>query len=310
MGHPPIDRDAAQADPPARAVSAGRAAAGVTVVVLTHNEAANIADCLRSCAWCDDVHVLDSGSTDGTADAARALGATVHVHPFESFGRQRNWAIDHVPHRHDWVFHLDADERFTPALADELRRVVAAGPAEAGFYVPSKLMFMGRWLRRSGGYPVYQMRFFHRGRMRFKDTGHGQREDTAGTIGTLREPYLHYNFSKGIADWIEKHNRYSTQEAELMVARAAAAAVVDANGSTSTASGGTARLFGSRVERRRFLKDRLWPRLPGRWLVRFLWMYVVKCGFLDGLPGFHYCLLVSSYDLWITLKVRERARHV
>lgn len=292
---------------------------GVTVVVLTFNEAGNVADCLRSCAWCDDVHVLDSGSTDGTIDLARAAGAAVHVHPFESFGRQRNWAIDQIPHRHDWVFHLDADERFTPKLVDELRRTVAAGPAEAGFYVASKLMFMGRWLRRSGGYPVYQMRFFHRGRMRFTDTGHGQREQTDGSIGTLREPYLHYNFSKGIADWIEKHNRYSTQEANLMAARLTGGAAGQVGGGVGgdpppyadagekSSSPVQPRLFGSRIERRRYLKDRLWPRLPGRWLVRFVWSYAVKRGFLDGLPGFHYCLLVSSYDLWITLKVRERA---
>ncbi|MDB5294901.1 MAG: glycosyltransferase, partial [Phycisphaerales bacterium] len=121
----------------------------VSVVVLTYNEEANIAACLRSCGWSDDVHVLDSGSTDRTADLARAAGAVVHTNPFRSFGQQRNWAIDHIDHRHDWVFHLDADERFTPELVAEMAAVIATAPPVAGFYVPHKLIFMGRWLRRA-----------------------------------------------------------------------------------------------------------------------------------------------------------------
>src|SRR3954470_4658045 len=125
----------------------------VSVVILTYNEEVNIADCLRSCDWCDDVHVVDSGSTDRTADVARGMGAAVHVHPFVSFGDQRNWAIDHVAHKYDWVFHLDADERFTPELVAEMRQVLAKDPREAGFYVPHQMMFMGRWLRHAeGGY--------------------------------------------------------------------------------------------------------------------------------------------------------------
>ncbi|HEX8913380.1 MAG TPA: glycosyltransferase family 2 protein [Humisphaera sp.] len=267
--------------------------ARVTVVILAYNEEPNIVECLRTCAWCDDVHVVDSGSTDRTVELARSMGATVHVNPFRSFGQQRNWAIDHVPHRHDWVFHLDADERLTPELVEEISAVVARDPAEAGYYVPHKLMFMGRWIRRAeGGSPVYQMRLFHRGRMRFQDWGHGQREDTAGRIGTLTKPYLHFNFSKGLGEWIEKHNRYSTLEAREQFNRLR----------MPTA---THRFFGPPVERRRFLKERLLPRLPGSWLMRFLWMYVLRGGFTDGRPGLYYCLLMASYELFIRLKVEE-----
>jgi len=266
--------------------------AGISVVILTYNEEPNLAECLRSCAWCDDVHIVDSGSSDRTAEIAREMGAKVYVNAFESFGQQRNWAIDQVPHRHDWVFHLDADERFTPELVAEMRKVVAAGPAEAGFYVPHKLIFMGRWLRRAeGGYPVYQMRFFHAGRMRFEDWGHGQREHTTGRIGMLSRPYIHYNFSKGLEDWIDKHNRYSTLEAMELVA--------------GENTGERGRLWGNRIERRRFFKARVWPRLPATWMLRFFWMYIVNGGFLDGAPGFHYCLLMSAYELWTKLKVKE-----
>ena len=185
----------------------------VSVVVLTLNEEINIEECLASCAFSDDVHVLDSGSTDQTCDRAEMAGATVHYHAFESFGAQRNWAIDNIDMKHDWVFHLDADERFTPEIIEEIERLLERVPSESGFYVLNKLMFMGRWIKRSSGYPAYQMRLFHKERMRFCDYGHAQREEPGRVIGFLKEPYLHYSFCKGLHDWFEKHNRYSSLEA-------------------------------------------------------------------------------------------------
>jgi glycosyltransferase involved in cell wall biosynthesis len=296
MGRDSADDNPSATNPPitpAAEVGEPRTGAGISVVILTYNEEPNLDDCLRSCAWCDDLHVVDSGSADRTAMIARERGAKVYVNPFRSFGQQRNWAIENVPHRYDWVFHLDADERFTPELVDELRKVVARQPSEAGFYVPHKLIFMGRWLRRAeGGSPVYQMRFFHRQRMRFQDWGHGQREDTTGRIGTLTKPYIHYNFSKGLEEWIEKHNRYSTLEAREMFRR-----------TREPGQGYT--LFGEPVERRRFFKERLLPRLPGAWFLRFLWTYVLRGGFLDGRPGLYYCLLIASYELFVRLKTEE-----
>lgn len=269
----------------------------ISVVVLTLNEEVNIADCLRSCAWSDDVHVIDAGSSDRTCQIARDMGATVHLHPFSSFGDQRNWAIDNVPHKHEWVFHLDADERFTPELIREMDDVIARSPSDAGFFVPHKMMFMGRWLRHAeGGYPIYQMRLFHRSRMRFRDHGHGQREDTKGMVGVLSKPYLHYNFSKGLEDWIDKHNRYSTLEAR------------EEFKSQQTASGAGDSPFGGAVARRRFFKSRVYPKLPGKWLGRFVWMYILRCGFLDGRAGLHYCLLVCTYDLFTSLKTSELRR--
>jgi glycosyltransferase involved in cell wall biosynthesis len=276
-------------------VALAPASGGVSVVILTRDEESNLAECLRSCAWSDDVHVVDSGSTDRTLDIARAAGATIHVNPFQSFGRQRNWAIDHVPHKYDWVFHLDADERFTPALAAEVKRVAAAASDAAGYYVPHKLIFMDCWLRRAAGYPVYQMRFFHRARMRFTDWGHGQRELTTGRIDTLVEPYLHYNFSKGLDEWIDKHNRYSTLEAKETVGRL-------------SHPDRSLRFFGPPVERRRYLKERLIPRLPALWPFRFFWMYVLRGGWLDGKAGLYYCMLITTYQWFIRLKVEELLR--
>src|SRR5262245_36203387 len=110
-----------------------------SVVILTYNEEANLGPCLDSLGAFDDVHVVDSGSTDATVDQARRRGVAVYTHPFTSFGAQRNWAIDNVTARHRWVLHIDADERVTPELVGEIARTVAADPPEGGFQVPSRL---------------------------------------------------------------------------------------------------------------------------------------------------------------------------
>lgn len=263
----------------------------VSVVILTLNEEVNMEACLRSCAWSDDVHVVDSGSSDRTVELAKAFGAKTHFHPFASFGAQRNWAIDHTNPRHDWIFHLDADERFTPDLVAELGRVVASDPVEAGYYVPSKFMFMGRWLKRTASYPTYQMRFFHKVRMRFTDWGHGQREETQGKVGKLAEPYLHYALSKGLADWMDRHNRYSSKEAtQALEARREALKFGD--------------LFASdRVARRRAMKS-LFYRLPFRATIRYWLTLWVLGAILEGEAGRTYAALMNVYERMITLKMR------
>lgn len=267
------------------------AGARVSVVILTLNEEVNIAACLESCAWCDDVHVLDSGSEDRTVELARAHGAAVHSHPFESFGKQRNWAIDNIPLKHDWVFHLDADERFTPELVREMADRLGRDPAEAGYHIPHKLMLMGRWLRRAGGYPTYQMRLFHKGRMRFRDYGHGQREDTQGAVGVFESPYLHYAFSKGLYDWLDKHNRYSSLEAlEVIGTRRERMQLSD--------------LFSRDPVRRRRCWKEVGYHLPFRPALRwFVTMFVIG-GVLEGRAGYTYAKLLALYEQMITLKLR------
>jgi glycosyltransferase involved in cell wall biosynthesis len=291
MSLPSPDASAAASGTPRAAAAPGRAVVPVSVVILTLNEAINIAECIASCGWCDDVHVLDSGSTDHTIEIARARGAHIHVHPFTSFGAQRNWAIDNIPMQHDWIFHLDADERCTPELAAALGRLLAAAPAEAGFHVPNKLMFMGRWLRRAAAYPTYQMRLFHRRRMRFCDYGHGQRELTDGAVGTLDVPYLHYAYSKGLSDWIAKHNRYSSQEAHQSMLSAASplrfASLISRD----------------KVTRRRELK-KLAYRLPCRAFLRWFHTLFINGGILEGRAGRTYARLNALYEEMTSLKIR------
>ncbi len=270
-------------------------APSVSVVVLTHDEAANIRDCLASCAWCDDVHLLDSGSTDGTPDIARKAGATVHFHPFPSFGAQHNWIIDHIPTKYPWQFHIDADERFTPGLVAEMLRRIGPNGADrdaAGFLVPSQMIFQGRWIRHSSEYPNYQVRLIHVGRCRFIASGHGQREQSSGTIGTFVHPYTHYNFSKGMAEWFRRHNRYSDHDA--------AEALADMSQPLDWAG-----MFAANpVSRRRALK-RLSYRLRGRGIWRFLFTFFCQGGWLDGSPGFQYTVCIALYEYWTELKIIE-----
>jgi glycosyltransferase involved in cell wall biosynthesis len=262
----------------------------VSVLVLTLNEKENLPRCLGALDWSDDIVVLDSHSTDGTQDLARSLGARIFERTFDNFAGQRNYALDQIEFRNEWILHLDADEVVTPALRDEIAQAIEN--ARFGAYrIASKLIFRGRWLRFSGMYPTYQVRLGRRGELRFKQVGHGQREEIdSHRVGALKEPYLHYGFSRGLADWIERHNRYSTDEALKNV---------------SDADLGFRQLLSTdRTDRRRALK-RLSAHLPFRPTLRFLYMYLLRLGFLDGRAGWTYCRLLAMYEYWIVLKERQ-----
>lgn len=238
--------------------------------------------------------VLDSNSTDETVMVAKRLGARVYQRAFDDFASQRNYALDQIPFKHEWVLHLDADEIVTPALLAEMTAAVAAGRFDA-WRLPSKMMFFGRWLRYSGMYPTYQVRLGHRDRLRFKQIGHGQREDLpVERVGTLNESYLHYSFSKGLTEWFDKHNRYATDEAREAVQARTAGHGLDWRGLLAC----------DRTRRRRALKG-LSFRLPFRPTLRFFYMYVLRRGFLDGRAGLTYCRLLAIYEYLIVLKARE-----
>lgn len=293
---PPEQADALPSTPlPQQSVQASNRAMRnqppVSVVILTLNEEINIRAAIDSCDWCDDIHVLDSGSTDRTQAIAREMGTKVHYHAFSSFGEQRNWAIDNIPTKHPWIFHLDADERFTHKLVDAMTQVLAEKPDEAGYHIPSKTMFMGRWLKRSAGYPTYQMRLFHKDRMRFIDYGHGQREDENTKIGVIEVPYLHFSFSKGIYDWLDKHNRYSTLEAlQVIQGKEYDWQFKDL-------------FFARKVHRWRAWKE-LTYRLPLRSKLRWFGILFINGGIIEGRAAIAYANLINLYDNMITTKLR------
>jgi glycosyltransferase involved in cell wall biosynthesis len=266
----------------------------VSVLILTLNEAGNIQRCMDSVRWSDDIVVLDSFSIDDTVEQAQSAGARSYQRTFDDFARQRNYALDHIAFTHEWILHLDADEVVTAELRDEIAMAIADARFCA-YRLASKLMFLGRWLRFSGMYPSYQVRLGRKGALRFEQVGHGQRESPGtGRIGTLENACLHFGFSKGLADWIERHNRYSTAEAmhEMQWLGRECVPLPDVFA------------LSDRMRRRRALKI-LAARLPFRPVLRFVYMYVARLGFLDGYPGLVYCRLLSMYEYWIVLKVRE-----
>ena len=266
----------------------------ISILILTFNEEKNLPACLKAIAWCDDIVVVDSFSDDRTVEIAENLGVHVYQRQFDNFASQRNFALANCKFKHEWVFHLDADEIITDELKSEMEREIENAKVEA-FRVPSKMIMFGKWLRFSGMYPAYQVRLGRVGVLRFKQVGHGQREDMdASRVGTLKNPYLHYSFSRGFEDWFTKHNYYSTLEAVEGLK------IVEKN---SIDWGGMLSI-GEPTRRRRALKD-VAVRLPFRPMLRFLYIYILRRGFLDGTAGFTYCLLISIYDYMITLKMKE-----
>lgn len=265
----------------------------ISIFILTHNEERDIAACIESALVSDDVIVVDSISSDRTLPIAQQYPVRIVQHAFESHGKQRTWMLRNVPTKHQWVYILEADERMTPELFQEC---VAAAQAEqhVGYYAAERVMFMSHWIRRSTQYPRYQLRLLDKQQVWFDDYGHTEREVCEGSTGFLQATYPHYTCSKGFDRWLEKHNRYSTDEAAETIRQL----------SDHDVNWG-ALLFGrSEVERRRALKD-LSLRMPLRPLVRFVYMYFFLGGILDGRAGFTWCLLQAFYEYLITLKVWE-----
>ena len=268
-----------------------------SVVILTLNEERNLPVTLASVRHCDDIVILDSGSTDRTGEIARSAGARVFVNRFENFGQQRNFAQTAIAFRHDWVFHLDADERFTPELFAECEQIASRNPSGLdGFFVAPRMIFRGRWIPRCTDFPAYQARFVHATRFRFVQTGHGQREAPDMRLGKLNSNYVHDLSAQPESELLEKHRRYARQEAIAFLARATGPAPLFRRLRSSDA-----------LIRRRALKE-LSHHFPARGLLRFLYQYFGHGGFLDGAPGFAYCRLIARYEHWVSQEIRRQRR--
>jgi glycosyltransferase involved in cell wall biosynthesis len=266
----------------------------VSVLILTYNEEVNLRRCLDAVSWCDDVVVLDSGSTDGTEHIAREYGARFVIRRFDSFAAQRNYALDHVSFKHNWILHLDADEVVTSSFRDAL--VDLSPPDDIRcLRVPFKTIFFDHWIRHAGMWPAFQVRIAHVSRMRFVQYGHGQRESVAEPyIGTFTEPLLHYSFSHGLAKWLDKHVRYAEGESQLIARTREEPFSLHIGDLTNTA-------------RRRRLMKALSLRVPlaARPFARFIYVYILCQGFRDGFRGFLYAFMLSTYEGMIAILVAE-----
>jgi glycosyltransferase involved in cell wall biosynthesis len=270
----------------------------VSAMIFTLDEEVHLASCLASLAWCDDVIVVDSFSRDDTERIAREAGARFYQHPFTGFGSQRNWALEHTQPKHEWVLVLDADERATPELIDEMQRVLSADTPEVGAYrVKRRFHMWGRWLRHSGLYPSYVVRLIHRDRVRYADRGHSETQTVQGHTLSLEHDLIDENL-RGIDDWFTRQNRYSRKEAEYELEH-------------SHVSSSWRSLFSRDPLERRFALRRLSWRVPGRPVVYFLYAYLWRGGWRDGRDGLTFCLMKALYQGMIATKKYDatRSRH-
>ena len=276
----------------------------LSVIILTQDEETNLPAALSSLRGLDpEVFVVDSGSADRTVEIARAAGCHVVEHPFENYAVQRNWAFDHLPIRTPWTLCLDADERLTPELVDEIKETVARQDSlNDGYMLRKRTIFMGRWLRHGGQYPAYHLRLFRSGRGRCEARLYDQHFVVEGRVGRLRNDYIDV-ITSDLATFVVRHNRWAELEAEEILARRA-----------GTARPGPAVapvLTGTAIERRRFLRTRVYQRFPlfVRAFLFWFYGYVLRAGFLDGVEGLVFHTLQRFwFRFLIDARIWERQR--
>ena len=277
----------------------------VSVLIPAKNEEANLLACLTSVARADEVFVVDSHSSDRSVEIAQNYGANVVQFHFNGrWPKKKNWSLENLPFRNEWVLIVDCDERITPALWDEIATAIQ-NPEYEGYYINRRVYFLGKWIRHGGKYPDWNLRLFKHEKGRYENlrteeipnTGDNEVHEhviLGGSVGYLKNDMDHIDF-KDIYHWLERHNRYSNWEARVYL-----------NMLTGEDESGTigANLFGSAVQRKRFLR-KVWVWLPFKPTLRFIIFYFFRLGFLDGRAGYIYGRLLSQYEYHIGVKLYE-----
>lgn len=270
----------------------------ISVLILTNDEEINVGRCLDGVSWSDDVIIFDSGSTDRTVEIARAAGARVYQRNFDNYGAQREAARTTVEYKYPWVLAVDADERPDQELIREIQKIACLDiSAHNAYRVRRKDYFLGQWIRHSTLYPSWFIRFYHWDKIRYEPRTVHEYPEVQGSVGQLQGHLVHNSFNKGLDDWRRKHIRYAAFEAAETL-KSLRSGKIDWAGVLS---------LGDPVRRRRALKG-LSFRLPGRPLLRFIYMYLIRLGFLDGWPGLRYCRLLAWYESMIVQKIKELRR--
>ena len=268
----------------------------VSVMIFTLNEEIHLPYCLDSLRWCDDIIVVDSYSTDRTEEVCRKNGVRFFQNKFEGFGKQRNWALENTSLKHNWILVLDADERVPNELAGEMAEIAQENPQGVGAYRVRRRFYMwGRWLRYSSLYPTWVVRLVHKGRVRYINRGHAETQEVQGEIRELKNDLIDENL-KGIDEWFERQNRYSTKDAEFELEQ-------------ETTSKKFSDLMSSDPLIRRAALKRLAIRMPGRPLWYFLYSFILRKGFLDGRDGFEFCRMKAIYHHMISSKKYDMIRN-
>jgi len=286
------------------AASARASKAPLTLVILTYNEEVNIAHTLENAQeWAGEIVIVDSFSTDGTLDICRKYTDKIYQHPFENQAKQFNWALDNVSLQYEWVLRLDSDETLTPELAEEITRVLPTlSRAVTGIYMKRRVYFMGRWMKHGDYYPMWFLRLFRIGKGRYEEITEEHIVLSEGTAIRVQHDFIDYN-RKGLSFWTDKHAHWAIGEMLDVLSMMG----------EGTLPAGTVRatLFGSQEQRRRWLKTRLYARLPLflRAFAIFFYRYVLRFGFLDGVEGliFHF-LQGCWYRFYVDAKIYEAKR--
>ena len=276
----------------------------LTFIVLTRNEEWNLAACLESVAgWVQEIFVVDSGSTDRTVEIAESYGAKVVTHPFETHPKQWNWALQNLPISTNWILALDADQRVTPELRQEITALFYEKNIDnsdiKGFYVIRKQIFRGRWIKHGGYYPKYLLKLFrHNAAWADENDLVDHHFRVRGEVAKLQHDIIEDNQNEAdISVWVEKNNRYAILQAreEINAAHNRERRALNAS------------LMGSPDERSLWLKN-LWSHLPLfiRPFLYFSYRYFVRLGFMDGKQGFIFHFLQAFwYRLLVDIKVDE-----
>jgi glycosyltransferase involved in cell wall biosynthesis len=267
----------------------------ISVLILTLNEESNLPGCLETVKWSDDIVVLDSYSSDRTCHIAKDAGARVIQRRFDDWSSHYNWAMEHIPFKYEWVFYLDADERMTEGIREEVVQIAnQRRGCQVAYYCGRTNYFMGKWIRHAMP-PGNIMRFFKPSFIRFQRLVNPI-PVVGGPCGHLSNRIEHYTFSKGFAEWFHKHNGYSSLEA------------IENCNLLDHGSPDLSKLcsIDALVRRRAMKQCAVW--LPCRALFKFLYLYLLNMGFLDGLPGLRYCILQAIYEYMTILKIDELQR--
>lgn len=262
----------------------------ITTIIPAKNEAIHIQRCIQSVLPLGRVIVVDSESEDDTVAIARDAGADVFVHPWEGYAAQKNWALTNTDITTPWILLMDADEFVTNETRKAIREAVEMDAA-VGYWLPRRMIFLGRELRHVWWYPDFQLRLLRTGTGTFEPRAVHEHLVVNGPVKELWADIWHENL-KGLTAFVDRHNAYATLEA------------MELDSPTQDIRTGSFR--GNWADRRRAIKFRIWMRLPARPLVRFLWLYVVKQGIRDGREGLLYCAMISWSDMLINAKVLER----